>query len=118
MPVSGDPEGTEDPEFPLSGFVARGTAVEESIEDQTFFVSLAEGVEGTGESITIAVLLQISQQDVDLGQDTYSVSNGWGQTVYGGINAFRIDSDRLTLYFSTKAAQRLAVRRTFVIDLQ
>jgi hypothetical protein len=111
-------EGPEDPEFPIGGFVARGAAIEESNLDQTFMVSLAEQENGAGESITIAIMLVNSQQDIDLGLDTYCVSNGWGATVYGGITAYRMDDRRLTLYLSQDAARRLKTRRTFVIDLQ
>src|SRR5688572_312774 len=59
----------------------------------------------------------LGAQDSSLGMDTYSISNGDGATVYGGITAVSVAGKLLTMRLSSEAAEVLGTDRELSLRL-
>ncbi len=81
-------------------------------------VILAEGLGGNDASLQISRALTDTQQDRDLGQDTYALSTQTGATVYGGVHSFSLDGSTLTMRLEPEAVDALGVPEEFSIGLE
>src|SRR5213080_2952977 len=97
----------------------RRIAIEELEDMDAFVVGLAEHDDGSGESLVFATALTVlDEQDRSLGQDTYSVSTAWGDTVYGGLTECVLQDDLLALTFEAAAADILGISQECRLHLQ
>jgi hypothetical protein len=61
--------------------------------------------------------LAFDRQDVALGQDTYCLVRDGAVTHYGGIAAWSLDSDGLTLQLADEAARELGLTTVLQVTL-
>ncbi len=90
-------------------FDVRQVAIEEMIDYETLVVGLSEDEVGEGQSLLFQVALSAyDEQDRELGQDTYCISNEAGATTYGGVTSCGLDGNILTIRFEPQAADILS----------
>lgn len=63
-------------------------------------------------------LLVDTQQDHELGQNTYCISLASGATHYGGVRACALHGNRLTLRLCPKSAEELGIDEHVVVEFR
>jgi hypothetical protein len=94
-------------------FVANAVAVEELVELNTFVVALAEDADGAGRSLEVQLALTFDDQDRAFGEDTYCLVVDGGPTHYGGVIAYDLSDQTLTIELDDAAQAELAVETGF-----
>ena len=100
------------------GFPLRYITFEELDELNTLVLGLSDTQDGSGNILILERGLSFDEQDVALGQDTYSISTASGATVYSGITRCVIKDRVLTLDFSAEAADSLGITHTCQFPLE
>ena len=101
------------------GFPLRYITFEELDELNTLVLGLSDTQDGSGNILILERGLSFDEQDVALGQDTYSISTASGATVYGGIMRSVLDERLLTIELTAEAAGALGTTQTcqFLLEL-
>ena len=94
------------------GFPLRYITFEELDELNTLVLGLSDTQDGSGNILILERGLSFDEQDVALGQDTYSISTASGATVYGGIMRSVLDERLLTIELTAEAAGALGTTQT------
>jgi hypothetical protein len=101
--------------------IVLGAAAVEWDDVNTFCVAMATDAYGEQFGLTFQVPIDGEYEDQDrrLAQNTYSISDHLGRTIYGGIVAWSADtaSSSLTIEFSAKASRILDVPSVIVFHL-
>jgi hypothetical protein len=93
-----------------SGFTVNEVAFAELPNDEEgIIVGLTEDLQRNENLLILSRAFAHTDQDRELGQDTYCLSVSSGATVYGGVKDCRIMGGVLTLQLSPKAAEALGV---------
>lgn len=99
-------------------FTAHDVSVESSPELGVKIVGLAEQSTGDpGECLLFQRALTFTQQDRELGMDTYAVSNRWGATSYGTVERYRVTEHVLELSLTPDGARDLGLPQRVEIEL-
>jgi hypothetical protein len=83
---------------------------------ESFVVSLAQYRDGDGWSISIQLPINVSSQDISLGQDTYAISTSDGITHYGGITSWSYSDGQIVLRLTEDAAAETALGEEVVLE--
>ena len=78
---------------------------------------LAEGSDGTGARLEISRSLALNDQDRRLGIDDYALVNQHQETVYGGIQSWHVEADRLRVDLRPEAALKLGAPNGYLIRI-
>ncbi|MFB9928302.1 Imm10 family immunity protein [Amycolatopsis halotolerans] len=98
--------------------MARSTVVQLDEESKILTIGFSEEADGSGRSLLIQRQLgEFSQQDVELGHDTYCLMTEDGATCYGGITGFVLNGSTLEVTLSEEAAGILSLPVHQSIDL-
>jgi hypothetical protein len=90
--------------------------VSEMEELGLFAVSFGEDPSEPGRFLQIAIMLEPSDVDFDIGQATYSITDEVGRCTYGGIREWRLTPGRLEVFLTEKAADILGADEGFDIS--
>jgi hypothetical protein len=102
----------------MIAFTATGVAATSLSHLNSQVVVLAENPDGDGQRLEISRSLAHTEQDRDLGQDTYCLSTQTGATVYGGVRSYVLDDSTLTMRLDPRARDVLGVPGEFSIRLE
>jgi hypothetical protein len=91
--------------------------VGESYENAVYAVGIAENADGSGWCLIFASADEDDEQDVLLGQDTYSISTAEAATTFGGVRRCELSADRLELALAPEAALELGLPEHFSLPL-
>lgn len=98
---------------------ARLTVAQWDEESKILTIGFSEEADGSGRSLLIQRQLgEVSQQDVELGHDTYCLITEDGATCYGGIIGFVLNRSTLEVTLSEEAASILSLPVHQSIDLE
>jgi hypothetical protein len=99
-------------------FRAKGVASSELPEVNARAVVFAEDPDGgEGSRLEISRALTFTEQDRELGQDTYSLATQTGATVYGGVRWYTLEGTTLTVRLERRAQRALGVPQQVSIQL-
>jgi len=80
-------------------------------------VYFAQNADGGGTRLELQRALVFDPQDAELGMNTYCISRDSGETHYGGVVSWQINSRKLELRLDPSAADELGVGGGFEVDL-
>ncbi len=90
----------------------------DAYENAVYSVGVAENADGSGWSLIFSAAESHDEQDVLLGQDTYSLSLPDGATTYGGVRRCALAADEFEIELSTEAAEALALPEHLRLPLE
>lgn len=101
----------------MTQFTAHAAAFvrDEDLEAEVLVV--AENEDGSGRRLEVSRALEITDEDRELGMDTYAISNELGATHYGGLASWSVDGDAVTVELSEDAAGVLGADGGYRIEL-
>jgi hypothetical protein len=80
-------------------------------------VALAEGADSSGWNLVFQRSKRFTAEDARMGQDTYSITDEAGTTVYGGVARWQIAGSALTVALDEAASAGLGLPGTLAITL-
>lgn len=80
-------------------------------------VGLTDKADGDGHSLIFQRSAVFTDQDRELGQDTFAVSTETGATTYGGLDSYLVRDRELLLEFEPDAARDLGLPTTTRVAL-
>ncbi len=87
----------------LQSFEARACAVQELDDLNTFLIAFADQADAPLHTLELQRSLEVDEQDIALGMDTYCVVTETGAAYYGGIISCIVSEDEVALDFSAAA---------------
>lgn len=97
--------------------LARRVDIGELEDADAFVLAMAERPDTSGWQLVFMLPLRPSEQDRELGLDTYSVSSHEGVTAVGGITGWRRHGDAFELELVDETAQSLGLEPHVTITL-
>ncbi len=99
-------------------FTAKGVGAAVLADVNTHVVVVAQDPDGDGGAkLEISRSLTHTQQDRELGQDTYCLCVNSGPTVYGGMLAYHLEGSILSIELDERAERELGIDSNFSILL-
>jgi len=86
------------------------------VSDGVLSVMFAEDTTGDGVCLGFQRAATFDEQDRALGMDTYCVTLGTGEAVYGGVDGWSLAAGLLRLRLSAEAAEVLDLQRDVLIE--
>jgi hypothetical protein len=80
-------------------------------------VALAEGADSSGWNLVFQRSIRFTAEDSKLGQDTYSITDEAGTTVYGGVARWEVVGSALKLTLESRATEGLGLPAAVAIAL-
>jgi hypothetical protein len=102
----------------MTAFTARHAAYQSLDDVDVDVVGLSEDVDGGGRQLIFERARSFSDQDRELGMDTFAVTNETAATVYGAVTRYDVDDSVLTLDLTQEGADALGLPRTAHIGLE
>jgi Immunity protein 10 len=124
--MSDDRESESTEHLPIAGFMddavtiftARYVQFERLDDGDVDVLCINEDPEGAGRHLIFERAGSFSDQDCELGMDTYAVTNEHSATVYGVVSAYSLGDEALILKLTSDGSSALGLPRTTRLGLK
>lgn len=101
----------------MTVFTARHVSHQHLADADVTVLALTDETDGDGHSLVFQRAGTFTDQDRELGQDTYAVTTETGAISYGGVSSYELADGQLVLEFEPGAAQDLGLPQSTRVAL-